>query len=211
METTDENSIIGYGRVAHDDRTGNTKVGYGRVSTLEQNLLLQRNALEDEGCTQIFLDEGVSGTVPPEQRPELSKCLAYLRPGDTLMVWKLDRLGRNTLDVLTFSDKLQKDGVVFKSITEEISTKGPMGRMWFVLLAAIAQMERDVIVERTLAGLAAARAQGRIGGRPKSLDMKKVKQARLLYDAGIPVKEIAQTMKCGLSTAYRYLAMEKDA
>ena len=180
-------------------------IGYARVSTSDQNISLQLDALEREHVARVFKDEGVSGTMAI--RPGLTECLQYLNEGDTLVVWKLDRLGRSTINTLNLLADLKARGVLFKSITERVDTTGPMGEAMFTIIMAFGQLERDVIVERTNAGLAAARAQGRIGGRRRVLDAKKVALAQSMYDAQThTVKEIAQLLNCGQSTAYRYLA-----
>ena len=153
----------------------------------------------------MFSDHGVSGTLA--SRPELDKALAYVRDGDVLVVWKLDRLGRSTKNVLEVIDRLKADGVGFRSITEGLDTTGPMGQAMLTVLAAFNQLERDVIIERTRAGLAAAKAQGRVGGRPKVMDLKKTQTARTLYESGNhTVAEIAVMLGVGTATVYRYLA-----
>ncbi|WP_249823738.1 recombinase family protein, partial [Escherichia coli] len=138
-------------------------IGYIRVSTNDQNTELQRNALEGARCELSFEDK-ISGT--KSARPGLKKLLRTLSEGDTLVVWKLDRLGRSMKHLITLIEELREKGVNFRSLTDSIDTSTPMGRFFFHVMGALAEMERELIVERTLAGLAAARAQGRIGGRP---------------------------------------------
>lgn len=183
-------------------------IGYARVSTSDQNLDLQLNAFADAGITKVFQDRGVSGTLA--SRPELDKAFAYVREGDVLVVWKLDRLGRSTKNVLEAIEQLKSMGVGFRSLTEGLDTTGPMGQAMLTVLAAFNQLERDVIVERTHAGLAAAKAQGRVGGRPRVMDLKKTNTARTLYESGNhTVAEIATMLGVGTATVYRYLATGK--
>lgn len=180
-------------------------VGYARVSTSEQSLDSQLKAFADAGITKVFSDHGVSGTLA--SRPELDKALAYVREGDVLVVWKLDRLGRSTKNVLELIERLKVAGVGFRSLTEGLDTTGPMGQAMITVLAAFNQLERDVTIERTHAGLAAAKAQGRVGGRPRVMDMKKTKTARTLYESGDhTVAEIATMLGVGTATVYRYLS-----
>ncbi|HCZ3560526.1 TPA: recombinase family protein, partial [Escherichia coli] len=136
-------------------------IGYIRVSTNDQNTGLQRNALECAGCEQIFEDKMSGNTT---QRPGLKRALKKLKPGDTLMVWKLDRLGRSMRHLVALTDELQQQGINFRSLTDNIDTSTPMGRFFFHIMGALAEMERELIVERTRAGLAAARERGRTGG-----------------------------------------------
>lgn len=180
-------------------------VGYVRVSTAEQSTALQMKAMKDAGVGKVFSDHGVSGTLA--SRPELDKALAYVREGDVLVVWKLDRLGRSTKNVLEFLEQLKQREVGFRSLTEGLDTTGPMGQAMLTVLAAFNQLERDVIVERTKAGLAAARAQGKVGGRPRVIDGKKLQTARTLYESGNhTVAEIAKMLGVGTATVYRYLS-----
>ena len=141
-------------------------IGYARVSTDEQNLELQLDALEAAGCKRVFRDVG-SGSL--KHRPELDACFDYLRPGDTLVVWRLDRLGRGLKHLIESIDELHAREVGFRSLTEAIDTTTPAGRLQFHIFGALAEFERETIRERTRAGLAAARARGRLGGRPASL------------------------------------------
>jgi DNA invertase Pin-like site-specific DNA recombinase len=141
-----------------------TVVAYARVSTIDQNPELQFDALKGYGCTKIFIDEA-SGT--DRERPQLAACLNFLRRGDILVFWKLDRLARSTVHLGQIAEACRTKGVDLKCITQPIDTTTPTGKLMFHILACFAEFERDIIVERTLAGLAAARARGRIGGRPK--------------------------------------------
>ncbi len=137
-------------------------IGYVRVSTNDQNTSLQRNALQCAGCEQIFEDK-ISGKTA--DRPGLNKLLKIMTSGDTLVVWKLDRLGRSMRHLVELVEELRRRQINFKSLTDSIDTSTPMGRFFFHVMGALAEMERELIVERTRAGLAVARAQGRIGGR----------------------------------------------
>ena len=152
-----------------------TIVAYARVSTIDQNPELQFDALEKAGAEKIFTDEA-SGT--DRERPELAKCLAFLRKGDVLVFWKLDRLARSTVHLGQIAEGLREKGVDLKCLTQPIDTTTPTGRMMFNILACFAEFERDIIVERTMAGLAAARARGRIGGWKKGRKRKRVLEAR---------------------------------
>ena len=138
-------------------------IGYARVSTTDQNPQLQLDALEEAGATRIYTDHGVSGATTSQRH--LDACLDHLREGDVLTVWKLDRLGRNTQHVLAVVDQLTSRGIGFRSLTEGLHTEGPMGTAMLTIMAAFAQLERDTMIERTRAGLAAAAANGRKGGR----------------------------------------------
>lgn len=179
-------------------------IGYARTSTIDQNLDLQLDALEAAGCQKIFSDKGVSGT--KSVRPGLSEVLAHVRPGDVLVVWRLDRVGRSTKDVLALVERLHADGVAFRSLTEEISTSGPTGKVLLTIIAALAEMERAVLVERTQAGLAAARARGRVGGRRRMLSPKQDTAIRKLYEARAhSVPEIAGMFKVSVPTVWRSL------
>ncbi|MFE5708130.1 recombinase family protein [Rhodococcus koreensis] len=179
-------------------------IGYARVSTTEQDPQLQLDALEAAGVAKVFVDHGVSGT--KTSRPELDACLAYLREGDTLAVWKLDRLGRNTRHVLEVIDQLTERGVGFRSVTEGITTEGAMGRAMLTIMSAFAQLERDTMVERTKAGLVAAAANGRKGGRPHKLDDAQAVRARELRAKGMTAAEVGKVLGCSRATVYRYLA-----
>lgn len=180
-------------------------VGYARTSVSEQNPQLQVEALEAAGVGRIFLDAGVSGTLA--SRPQFDAALAYLREGDTFVVWKLDRLGRSTRNVLVVLDRLKATGVRLHSLTEGLDASGPMGEAIVTIMAAFAQLERDQLVERTKAGLAIAPSQGRLGGRPRVLTAQKVAMARTLYDSGgYTAVQIAGTLAVSPATVYRYLA-----
>ena len=141
-----------------------TIVAYARVSTIDQNPELQFDAIRKAGAEKIFTDNA-SGS--DRNRPELSKCLAFLRKGDVLLFWKLDRLARSTVHLGQIAETCRERGIDLRCLTQPIDTTTPTGKLMFSILACFAEFERDIIVERTLAGLAAARARGRVGGRPR--------------------------------------------
>jgi len=183
-------------------------IGYARVSTTDQNPQLQLDALQKAGATRIYTDHGVSGSTA--QRPQLDACLDHLRNGDVLTVWKLDRLGRNTQQVLAIVDQLTSRGIGFRSLTEGLHTDGPMGRAMLTIMAAFAQLERDTMIERTRAGLLAAAANGRKGGRPRKVDDADAAKARKLKEKGIAATDIAKMLGISRATAYRYLASDES-
>ncbi|EHZ4798418.1 recombinase family protein [Escherichia coli] len=182
------------------------QIGYIRVSTNDQNTDLQRNALNCAGCELIFEDK-ISGT--KSARPGLKKLLRTLSEGDTLVVWKLDMLGRSMKHLITLIEELREKGVNFRSLTDSIDTSTPMGRFFFHVMGALAEMERELIVERTLAGLAAAREQGRIGGRRPKLTKEQHEQIARLIENGYSRKQLAIIYDIGVSTIYRYHPVEK--
>jgi DNA invertase Pin-like site-specific DNA recombinase len=174
------------------------------VSTSGQNLDRQARALIEAGCIRIFADKQPGKTVG---RPELAACLDYLRAGDTLVVPSLDRLSRSLQDLITIVAGLRRRGTGFRSLHEALDTTTPGGRLVFHVFAALAEFERDIIRERTRAGLEAARARGKKGGRPRKLDAKKKTQARTLYnDKANIIADICRTLRIGRTTLYRYLA-----
>ena len=180
-------------------------IGYARISTNEQHLHLQQDALHAAGCLKIFTDT-ISGT--KAERKGLAQALAYIREGDTLVVWRLDRLGRSLKDLIERITELHSRKIGFKSLTEQIDTTTSAGKLIFHIFGALAEFERDIIKERTNAGLTAARARGRKGGRPKSplSDERKLQLARQLYEKKtIPVNEMCKTLGIPRSTFYRYL------
>lgn len=176
------------------------KIGYIRVSTNDQNTALQRNALECAGCEQIFEDK-MSGKT--SDRPGLKKMFRILADGDTLMVWKLDRLGRSMRNLVVLIEDLRTRGINFRSLTDSIDTSSPMGRFFFHVMGALAEMERELIVERTCAGLEAARAEGRIGGRRPKLTPGQWEQAGRLIVAGQSRQKVALIFDIGISTLYK--------
>ncbi len=179
-------------------------IGYARVSTGEQTLDLQLDALAKAGCGKVF-EETASGA--KAERPVLNDVLAYLRPGDTLVVWRLDRLGRSLKHLIETVAALAERGIGFKSLTEQIDTTTPGGKLVFHVFGALAEFERDLTRERTHAGLAAARARGRTGGRPRALaDPKQLALARALYDGGqADVATICATLGISRATLSRAL------
>lgn len=182
-------------------------IGYARVSTIEQTLDLQRDALLAAGAATIYEDKASGKNA---DRPELAHCLKSLREGDTLVVWRLDRLGRNLEDLIRIAGQLEARGVKFKSLTEAIDTSGPAGKLVFHMFGALAEFERGLVRERTLAGLAAARARGRVGGRPSLLDAKQRKAAlAMLRDREMSVSEIARHFGVSRSTLYSLHAASK--
>lgn len=179
-------------------------IGYMRVSTKEQNLDLQRDALEKAGAERVYADNGVSGSTA--ERPELRAALDYCRPGDTFMVWKLDRLGRNLTHVRATIEDLNSRGVHFRSLSEGLTNEGPMGQMMISILGTFAEFERNVMLERTQAGLAAARARGSVGGRKKLLDEAKLAELRKLRNQGFPISRLADMFHISEPSVYRYLS-----
>jgi len=179
-------------------------VGYARVSTEEQNLDMQFDALKQAGCEKFFHDE-MSGA--KSQRPGISEALTFMRPGDTLVVWRLDRLGRSLKDLLQRIEELQQRGIQFRSLHESIDTTSPGGKFQFHVFSALAEFERDLIRERTMAGLRAARARGRLGGRRQEMTSDKVKMAaRLMKDPNVTAKEICKMLGVSRTTLYRYVS-----
>jgi DNA invertase Pin-like site-specific DNA recombinase len=178
-------------------------IGYARVSTIDQNLALQRDALTTAGCQRIFTDEGVSGSIIT--RRGLDGALAALRPGDTLIVWKLDRLGRSLSHLVTLIAKLGARRINFRSLSDPIDTTSSGGRLVMHIMGALAEFERGLIVERTQAGIQAAEKRGvRLGRRP-SLAAAQVDHARALIERGESPRAVARTMHVGKSTLYRAL------
>jgi len=178
-------------------------LGYARVSTQEQNLDLQIDALRAAGCENVYTDK-MSGT--KTERPGLDKIMSFIRKGDTLVVWRLDRLGRSLRHLIQVLNQLDEKGIYFKSLQESLDTSTPGGKLIFHVFGALAEFERDIIRERTLAGLAAARARGRKGGRPRKLSEKQLEMAvKLMSDSAIPVTEICKTLGVSKATLYRYL------
>src|SRR5919199_242133 len=178
-------------------------IGYARVSTQDQTLHLQQDALEQAGCTKIFTDTA-SGS--QADRVGLQEAMQYVRPGDTLVVWRLDRLGRSLTHLITTISALQERQIGFRSITENIDTTTSGGKLIFHIFGALAEFERDIIRERTKAGLLAARVRGRRGGRPETLRGNKVAMAQALYnDKHYSIAEICKTLTISRATLYRYI------
>jgi len=182
-------------------------IGYARVSTHEQNLDLQLDALKAVGCSKIFTDKI---STLKEERKGLQEALDYVRPGDVLVVWKLDRLGRTLKQLIELVALLNKKGIGFKSLKETIDTTTSTGKLVFHIFAALAEFERDIIHERTRAGLDAARARGRSGGAPKSLSPQQVQALKKLYESKtMPVSQICSMFHIGRTTLYRYVNEEQ--
>lgn len=183
-------------------------LGYARVSTLDQHLELQEDALAKAGCEKIFRDV-VSGAI--DSRKGLTEAIEFARRGDTLVVWKLDRLGRSLKHLIETVNLLKERGVGLMSLQEKIDTTTPGGKLIFHVFGALAEFERELIRERTNAGLKAARARGRLGGRPPILTSKQIEMAqRLLNDPAVSVAEICRTLQVSRSTLYRYCPQTKS-
>ena len=179
-------------------------VGYARVSTPDQKLDLQLDALREAGCEKTFTDEASGAKA---DRPGLTEALAFARTGDTLVVWRLDRFGRSLKDLVGRVEELRERGVGFRSLTEGVDTTSPTGKLVFHVFGALAEFERDLIRERTMAGLASARARGRKGGRPRAMDEEKVRVAsRLMKDPEVSVAEVCRAVGVSSATLYRYVA-----
>jgi DNA invertase Pin-like site-specific DNA recombinase len=185
------------------------RIGYARVSTDDQTLDLQRDALKKAKCREIY-EEQASGK--NTARPQLEACLKSLREGDTLIVWRLDRLGRSLGDLIRLTQDFKTRGVSFASLTEQIDTRSPTGQLVFHVFGALAEFERHLIRERTLAGLKSARARGRTGGRPRKLSPKDLKTVRAMLKSGdIPVSTVAAQFRVARSTLYRNTDLKSSA
>jgi DNA invertase Pin-like site-specific DNA recombinase len=183
-------------------------IGYARVSTQDQTLNLQLDALKKADCTKIFTDT-ISGT--KVERRGLIEALAFLRSGDTLVVWRLDRLGRSLRHLIDTITALQERRIGFKSLTENIDTTTSGGKLIFHIFGALAEFERDIIRERTQAGLTAARARGRIGGKPRALTDRQAQMARQLYaDKTHSIADICKTLGISRTTLWRYVKAEEQ-
>ena len=185
------------------------KIVYARVSTGLQNLDLQMDKLKEYGCEKIFTDN-ISGA--KSKRPGLDSVIEFARSGDTVVVWRLDRLGRNMQDLINLVNELNKRGISFYSIEENITMNksSSTGQLLFHLFAAFAEFERNLILERSTAGRVSARARGRYGGRPEKLTSQDVKLLKTLYDSGTPIKTIAEQWHVSRTTIYRYLNKLND-
>ncbi|BBP02557.1 recombinase family protein [Sulfuriferula nivalis] len=177
-------------------------IGYARVSTQDQNLDLQVDALTKAGCKKLF-DDKISGN--SKERPGLTKALEMLREGDALVVWKLDRLGRSVKNLVDLVSELHKQGIQFKSLTDAIDTGTPSGRFFFHVMASLAEMERELTVERTRAGLEVARKLGRIGGRKRQMTDSKIESAKKLLASGVPPRDVAKNLGVSVPTLYRWV------
>jgi DNA invertase Pin-like site-specific DNA recombinase len=177
-------------------------IGYARVSTHDQNLDLQKDALQKAGCKKIFVDE-ISGA--KVARPGLQQAMDQLREGDVLVVWRLDRLGRSLRNLLDLVAQLEEKKVGFRSLQESMDTSSSGGKLIFHVFGALAEFERNLIRDRTNAGLAAARARGRKGGRPKKLDDHQRELVARLYNEGSSIRDILKTVKISKTTLYSYV------
>jgi DNA invertase Pin-like site-specific DNA recombinase len=188
------------------------KLGYARVSTKDQHLTLQMDALKDAGCEKIFPEKMTGAT---KERPQLQKMLEQLREGDTVYIWKLDRLGRSLRDLVQLVTEIQDKGAGLRSLNDQIDTTTPQGKLVFHLFASLAEFERDIIRERTKAGLAAARARGRKGGRPRGLSSKAEHKAiiaeKLYQERELSVKQICEQLSISKMTFYNYLRHRRVA
>ena len=178
------------------------QIGYARVSTQDQDLRLQYEALRQVPCDKIYEDKASGDKT---SREGLKLAMDVLRENDTLVVWKLDRLGRSVRDLVNIVTDLEQRGVHLKSLTDQIDTSTTAGRFFFHVMASLAQMERDLTVERTRAGLEAARRQGRTGGRKRKMDESKIAVAKQLLQDGIAPREVAKNLGVSISTLYRWL------
>lgn len=182
-------------------------IGYARVSRTEQSTDLQHDALIAAGCTRIFTDE-MSGA--RADRPGLKQALDYVREGDTLAVWRLDRVGRSVSHLIEVVGELERRGVALQSLTEQIDTSSPSGRLVFHVFSAIAEFERNLIRERVTAGLEAARKRGRIGGRPKVVDAAKARSIRAMRAQGMTTSEILESAQISRATLFRFYKDEEE-
>jgi DNA invertase Pin-like site-specific DNA recombinase len=184
-------------------------IGYARVSTADQTLALQQDTLTKAGCRRIFTDTASGAKA---ERKGLDEAIDHLREGDILVVWRLDRLGRSLKHLIETITALNNRQVGFKSITEAIDTTTSGGKLIFHIFGALAEFERDIIRERTQAGLTAARARGRKGGRPRALTPKRAEQLRTLYnDKNRSIEEICRTLNISRATLYRYVKTPTEA
>ena len=193
---------MGWNREQRQDGEQTVLIGYARVSTQDQNLDLQTEALTKAGCKRIFNDK-ISGS--RAERPGLTKALEMLREDDILIVWKLDRLGRSVKNLVDLVGELHKQGIQFKSLTDAIDTGTPSGRFFFHVMASLAEMERELTVERTRAGLEVARQLGRKGGRKRQMTDSKIESAKKLLASGIPPRDVATNLGISVPTLYRWI------
>lgn len=177
-------------------------VGYARVSTQDQNLDMQRKALTEAGCGKLF-EEKATGS--QTDRPGLMQALEFAREGDTLVVWKLDRLGRSVKHLVELVATMEARGINFRSLTDNIDTGTPAGRFFFHVMASLAEMERELTVERTRAGLAVAKQLGRKGGRKPKMTDSKIESAKKLLASGVPPRDVAKNLGVSIPTLYRWV------
>jgi len=179
------------------------RLGYARVSTEDQSLDLQIDALRKAGCAEIYEDHGVSGVAV--DRPAFAKIMRALQPGDELVVWRLDRLARSMFDLIDFLRTMRRGEVIFRSLCEGMDTSSPFGEAIYAVASIFAHLERSIIIERTRAGMAAAKARGVTFGRRPVLDSAELREAAYLRSLGMKVPAIAAQIGVGRSTLYRYL------
>jgi DNA invertase Pin-like site-specific DNA recombinase len=178
------------------------RIGYARVSTEDQSLALQLDALRQAGCERVFTEKASTAKT---HRPGLSEARSHMRKGDVLVVWKLDRLGRSVKGLVDLVGELAEEGVQFHSLTDGIDTTTPHGRFFFHLMASLAQMERELIAERTKAGLDAARKRGRMVGRKRRMTPSKIESAQQLLGGGMAPREVANNLGVSIPTLYRWV------
>ena len=184
------------------------RIGYARVSTGDQNLDLQVDSLEEADCERIY-KEKTSGAA--KSRPELERCMVELREGDALVVWRLDRFGRSLKDLLSKMETLEEKSADFVSLTEGIDTTTAQGKLTFHIFGALAEFERELTRERTMAGLKAAREQGRVGGRPPALDEEEIPQVQaLMQDEEVSTSDICERYGISRATLYRYVGPDGE-
>lgn len=181
------------------------KIGYARVSTEEQTLALQLDALKAAGCDPIFSDEGISGAVNPHQRPGFAAAMAALNPGDSFVVWKLDRVGRSLGALIGLLGEFEAHGVEFRSVTDGIDTSTTGGRLVFHIMGALAEFERSLISERTSAGMRSARRRGRTLGRPPKMTTERLEHAQALLADGHTKRSVAALLGINEATLRRHL------
>lgn len=177
-------------------------IGYARVSTLEQSLALQTDALIKAGCERIF-DDKLSGA--KDSRPGLAEALNIARSGDTLVIWKLDRLGRSAGHLINLADELKARDIQLWSLTDAINTSTASGKFFFGMMSCLAEMERSLTIERTRAGLEAARLRGNFGGRPRAMTVSKVASAKVMLASGIAPRDVASNLGVSIPTLYRWV------
>ncbi len=178
------------------------RIGYARVSTDDQSLDLQLDALKKAGCKRIFSDKASAANC---ERPGLTDAVSHLRSGDVLVVWKLDRVRRSVKGLVEFVTEFQGGGIQFRSLTDGIDTTTPAGRFFFHVMASLAQMERELTAERTRAGLDAARRRGRVGGRKRRMTPGKVESARKLLKGGMSPRDVARNLDVSIPNLYRWV------
>jgi len=183
-------------------------IGYARISTQDQSLELQFSALNKMGCEKIYQDKLSDAK---NNRPGLQQALDQLRKGDTLIVWKLDRLGRTVKGLIDLVNQLHEKNIHFKSITDNVDTSTPSGRFFFHMMASLAKMEKELMVERNKAGLACAKSQGRIGGRKRKMTESKIESAKKLLASGMSPKDVACNLSVSIPTLYRWIPASEQA